>query len=47
MSTLLTISMCIYFQMESIVDRMQDEYTVDYIHVYLFSDGVYSEQDAG
>ena len=27
MSTLLTISVCIYFQMESIVDRMQDEYT--------------------
>ena len=29
------------------MDRMQDELTVDYIGVYLFSDGVYSEQDAG
>ena len=47
MSTLLTISMCIYFQMESIVNRMQDEYTVDYICMYLFLDGVYSGQDAG
>ena len=36
MSTLLTISVCIYFQMESIVDRMQDEYTVDYLCVFIF-----------
>ena len=29
------------------MNRMQDVLTVDYIHVYLFSDGVYSGQDAG